>query len=168
MSATPEHGRAAPGPWRIALGFDFGQRRIGVAVGGTLTGAARPLCILPTRQQHPDWEAIAGLIREWRPEGLVVGVPRHADHSASAMTEAALRFSRQLHGRFRLPVATIDERLSSWEAEQRHFATAQPRRNDPIRFDAEAAALILQSWLNQFHSAVPAQPEVEGATDARR
>lgn len=153
MSATPEHGRAAPGPWRIALGFDFGQRRIGVAVGGALTGAARPLRILPTRQQHPDWEAIAGLIREWRPEGLVVGVPRHADDAASAMTEAALRFSRQLHGRFHLPVATIDERLSSWEAEQRQSETVRRRRNSQTSIDAQAAALILESWFNQFQSA---------------
>ena len=81
MSATPER---APDPvsaapfnvplsWRMALGFDFGSRRIGVAVGDAITGLARPLCILPTRQQRPDWETIARLIAEWRPDGLVVG-----------------------------------------------------------------------------------------------
>jgi len=156
MSATPE---CAPDPvaarpsWRVALGFDFGQRRIGVAVGDAITGAARPLRVLPTRQQRPDWEAIAHLIGEWRPDGLVVGVPRHADDAASAMTDAALRFSRQLHGRFRLPVATIDERLSSWEAEQRRSETARRRRNSQTPIDAQAAALILESWFNLFQSA---------------
>lgn len=156
MSATPEREpdptSAAPNvplSWRIALGFDFGQLRIGVAVGDAITGSARPLCILPTRQQRPDWEAIARLIAEWRPDGLVVGVPRHADDTANAMTDAALRFSRQLHGRFRLPVATIDERLSSWEAEQRPVESVRRRRKSHAHLDAQAAAVILESWFNQ-------------------
>ena len=122
--ATVQH---AP-PCRVALGFDFGRARIGVAVGESITGAARPLRTLPARQQRPDWDAIARLIREWRPDWLVVGVPRHADDTASAMTEATLRFSRQLHGRFHLPVATLDERLSSWEAGQRQIETAKTQR----------------------------------------
>ena len=155
MPATPDPPAPVPVSFspacRIALGFDFGQARIGVAVGEAITGAARPLRTLLTRQQRPDWDAIARLIAEWRPDRLVVGVPRHADDSASAMTAAALRFSRQLHGRFRLPVATVDERLSSWEAEQRHFAGAHRRRPaDPL--DAEAAAVILESWFNQQRS----------------
>jgi putative Holliday junction resolvase len=160
MPATPER---APDPisaapfniplsWRMALGFDFGSRRIGVAVGDAITGLARPLCILPTRQQRPDWEAITRLIAEWRPDGLVVGVPRHADETASAITVAALRFSRQLHGRFRLPVTTIDERLSSWEAEQRQSETAGRRRKSQTPLDAQAAAVILESWFNQQRS----------------
>ena len=160
MSATPERtsdptpasSPEVPPAWRIALGFDFGQMRIGVAVGGAITGSARSLCILPTRQQRPDWEAIARLIAEWRPDGLVVGVPRHADDTANAMTHAALRFSRQLHGRFRLPVATIDERLSSWEAEQRQFQSTTRRRNSQAPVDAQAAAIILESWFNQQRS----------------
>ncbi len=138
----------------MALGFDFGRARIGVAVGEAVTGSARPLRTLPTRQQRPDWDAIAKLIAEWRPDLLVIGVPRHADDSANAMTAAALRFSRQLQGRFHLPVATIDERLSSWEAEQRYFETApacRRRDNDPS-LDAQAAAVILESWFNQQRS----------------
>ena len=123
--------------WRIALGFDFGTQRIGVAVGNSVTGSARPLCILRVNAQR--WERIAALIAEWQPEGLVVGIPRYADARPSTTTSAALRFSRQLHGRFHLPVATMDERLSSWEAGQP--GTAQKY------VDAQAAALILQSWL---------------------
>lgn len=131
--------------WRIALGFDFGMRRIGVAVGSSVTGNASPLRVIRYDQQR--WNNIAALITEWQPEGLVVGIPRHADASANIMTAAALRFSRQLHGRFQLPVATIDERLSSWEASQ-HFAVLRPRPAQS-HVDAEAAAVILQSWLRQ-------------------
>ncbi|MDS4028715.1 MAG: Holliday junction resolvase RuvX [Candidatus Contendobacter sp.] len=151
MPATPDRGPnpTATPSCRIALGFDFGRARIGVAVGETITGAARPLRTLPVRRQCPDWDAIARLIAEWRPDWLVVGVPRHADDTASAMTEAALRFGRQLQGRFHLPVATMDERLSSWEAERREFETAANRRrsHDPT-LDARAAAVILESWFN--------------------
>jgi putative Holliday junction resolvase len=156
MPATPDRAPSATvprvPPCRVALGFDFGRARIGVAVGEVITGAARPLRTLLARQQRPDWDAIARLIQEWRPDWLVVGVPRHADDSASPMTEAALRFGRQLHGRFHLPVATLDERLSSWEAEQRWFETASHRRSHDPTLDAQAAAVILESWFNHQRS----------------
>jgi len=139
---------AAAPSCRVALGFDFGRGRIGVAVGETVTGSARPLRTLPTRQQRPDWDAITRLIAEWRPDWLVVGVPRHADDTANATTTAALRFSRQLQGRFHLPVATIDERLTSWEGEHRWFEAAGRRWNKDLALDAQAAAVILESWFN--------------------
>jgi len=120
-------------------------------VGDTITGAARPVCILSTRQQRPDWDAIARLIAEWRPDALVVGVPRHADETANTVTEAALRFSRQLQGRFHLPVATIDERLSSWEAGQRPSKSGRRRGNEGA-LDAQAAAVILESWFDHQRS----------------
>lgn len=154
MPATPDCERdsaSLPRSCRVALGFDFGRFRIGIAAGQAITGSARPLRTLPVRRQHPDWDAIGRLIQEWRPDLLVVGVPRHADGSASDTTAAALRFGRQLQGRFHLPVATIDERLSSWEAEQRHHETAPAgRRGDPL--DAQAAAIILESWFNHQRS----------------
>ncbi|HRW65337.1 MAG TPA: Holliday junction resolvase RuvX [Candidatus Competibacter sp.] len=161
MPATPDPPEPAADPSapdarqspRVVLGFDFGRTRIGVATGVTITGTARPLRVLPACRQHPDWDAIDRLLAEWRPDLLVVGVPRHADGSANAMTVAALRFSRQLHGRFHLPVATIDERLSSWEAEQRSFEPAVGRRRgDGAALDDRAAALILESWFNQQRS----------------
>lgn len=149
----PENSAVStPGP--LALGFDFGRLRIGVAVGDAITGSARPLCILPTRQQRPDWDAIARLIAEWRPDLLVVGAPRHADETANVITEAALRFSRQLQGRFHLPVATIDERLSSWEAGQRSSKPGR-RRANASALDAQAAAVILESWFNHRRSLAP-------------
>ncbi|HRZ24356.1 MAG TPA: Holliday junction resolvase RuvX [Candidatus Contendobacter sp.] len=156
MPATPDCASpvTAPSPvaCRVALGFDFGRARIGVAIGEVITGAARPLRTLPARQQRPDWDAIARLIAEWRPDWLVVGVPRHADDTASATTAAALRFSRQLHGRFHLPVATMDERLSSWEAEQREFTATGRRPGQGSTLDAQAAAIILESWFNHLRS----------------
>ena len=161
MPATPDPPEPAAAPSasdarqspQVVLGFDFGRTRIGVATGVAITGAARPLRVLPACRQRPDWDAIDRLLAEWRPDLLVVGVPRHADGSANAMTVAALRFSRQLHGRFRLPVATIDERLSSWEAEQRSFEPAAGRRRgDGAALDDQAAALILESWFNQQRS----------------
>ncbi len=165
MPVTPDRNpelETAPTPptgfstCRIVLGFDFGRLRIGVAVGEALTGSARPLSVLPTRRQRPDWDAIGRLIAEWRPDLLVVGVPRHADDTPSATTAAALEFGRQLHGRFRLPVATIDERLSSWEAKQRRFETVPPsRRGRDAAVDAQAAALVLESWFNHQQSLDP-------------
>ena len=160
MLATPNRGPdgVAVFPlYRIALGFDFGRARIGVAVGEAVTGSARPVHTLPTCQQRPDWDAIGRLIVEWRPDVLVIGAPRYADDSANAITEAALRFSRQLHGRFNLPVSTIDERLSSWEAKRRYFeaASAGHRRGHNPTLDAQAAAVILESWFNQQRSPNP-------------
>lgn len=149
MPVTPEttHPAQHGAPCRTALGFDFGRARIGIAIGDTLTGAARPLRTLTTRQQRPDWETIARLIAEWQPDWLVIGVPRHADGTDSTLTAAARRFSRQLHGRFGLPVATVDEHLSSWAAEQRYTELSPRRRaRDPSQ-DAGAAAVILESWL---------------------
>ncbi len=134
---------------RTVMGFDFGRVRIGVAVGQELTATASPLVTVKTRNGRPDWDGIARLIQQWRPQLLVVGVPRHADGSDNAVTTAALHFSRQLQGRYGLTVATIDERLSSNEAAT--WAAAQGIRTAGGRLtvDALAAALILQSWLDQ-------------------
>jgi len=143
MSGAAEH---TP---RTVLGFDFGRIRIGVAVGQEITATAQPLVTLTARRQGLDWDAITRLIAEWRPHLLVVGVPRHADGSAGGITMAALRFSRQLGSRYRLPVETIDERLSSHEAASRLAARPGRRRQAQQGVDPMAAALILESWFNQ-------------------
>lgn len=137
-----------PGLW---LGFDFGERRIGVAVGQRVTSQARPLVVLPTRQRgQPDWPAIEKVMHTWQPEGVVVGIPRRDDDSAYPITPLAERFARQLHGRFNLRVETCDERLSSFEASQRMGVSKQQ-----AALDAEAAAVILETW---FSLAPLAQP----------
>jgi len=132
---------------RTALGFDYGMVRIGVAVGQELTGSARPLLALPRRARPPDWVAIARLIDEWRPAQLVVGVPRHADGTDNKITGPALAFARELEARFDLPVATVDERLSSREAVERLAAGGRRKQNAPL--DPMAAAVILESWFQQ-------------------
>jgi putative Holliday junction resolvase len=123
-----------------ALGFDYGERRIGVAVGQSLTHTAQALVTLPVRNGQIDWPAISRLIAEWRPQQLVLGLPTRDDGQPHANTEAIARFARRLHGRFQLPVAFVDERLSSYAASE----DPDTRR---VGLDAVAARLILETWL---------------------
>jgi len=99
------------------LGFDFGTKRIGVAVGQTLTGNARPLTTLRANNEQPDWEAIGRLIANWQPVQLVVGLPVNMDGSEHDLAATVHEFAEQLRARFALPVDLIDERLSSHEAQ---------------------------------------------------
>src|SRR5512143_1222158 len=102
---------------RTLLSLDSGTRRIGVAIGQELTGTARPLATLASRDGGPDWNAISELIEEWRPDALVVGIPYHMDGSEMELTRLATRFGNRLQGRYNLPVFAVDERLTSAEAE---------------------------------------------------
>ena len=139
----PEAGRI--------LGFDYGEQRIGVAVGQRITGTATPLTTLTSRDRKPDWDAISDLIQEWKPEALVVGMPYHLDGSESEMSERIKKFCRQLNGRYGLPVHQVDERLSSAEAEQTLKLQRQQGRRKKINkqeIDQLAAAVQLESWLS--------------------
>ncbi len=129
----------------VLLGFDYGLRRIGVAVGQTLTASATALATVAARDGKPDWEAISRLIAEWRPAALVVGLPCNMDGTPHDMTARARRFGNQLAGRYNLPVHTVDERLTSFEAEleMRSAGSGKGTAVDPL-----AARLILQSWLD--------------------
>jgi putative Holliday junction resolvase len=141
MPAMPESGRV--------LGFDFGEKRIGIAVGQRITGTATPLTTLSSKDK-PDWNSIEALIKEWQPDTLVVGMPFNMDGSRSEIAEKIDRFCRQLEGRYHLPVAQIDERLSSAEAEHKlKLQRQQGRRKkiDKLEIDRLAAAIQLESWL---------------------
>lgn len=127
----------------MLLGFDFGTRRIGVAVGQRVTGTARPLATIQVRQDRPDWDAIAALMAAWRPEAAVVGLPLNMDGSEQVITARARRFGRQLNGRFGLPVHLMDERLSTREAARR----LEDDGRAVTHLDPHAAAIILESWL---------------------
>ncbi len=134
------------------LGFDFGTKRIGVALGNTLLGTARPLTVLPTRDGAPDWEKIAQLVREWAPQRLVVGLPLNMDGSDSDSTIRARSFARKLAGRLILPVDTVDERLTSFAARNALMQAGAGRNKSsgrPDVVDALAAALIVEQWLAQ-------------------
>ena len=126
------------------LGFDFGQKRIGVAVGQQVTGTATALCTLQSRDGRPDWDTISDLIGEWQPDTLVVGLPLHANGKESEISQAARKFARQLEGRYRLPVHTMNEYLSSQAAQE---LQQQNRQADKTGIDAIAARIILQNWL---------------------
>jgi putative Holliday junction resolvase len=134
------------------LAFDVGTRRIGVAVGQETTGGASALTTLDVAGRNPDWQAIARLLDDWTPDRLVVGYPRPADDGDSDVSRAAKRFARQLEGRFGLPVDLVDERLSTWEAEQRQ-RRANRRSAQKNKLDALAACVILESWYQQRRSA---------------
>jgi putative Holliday junction resolvase len=136
MSGTPE----------VVLAFDFGLRRTGVALGNTLTGAARPLATIDAEAAARRFAAIAALLDEWRPGRLVVGLPLDADGADTEMTRRARRFGNQLKGRFGLPVEFEAESHTSAVAEH----AMKPRRAaDRASIDAAAAALILQAWLDR-------------------
>jgi putative Holliday junction resolvase len=136
---------------RTVLAFDYGERRIGVAVGNTLTATAEPLATLKRTAGGPDWDAIAGLFESWRPEVAVVGVPYNMDGTRGRLAPAAEAFAAELHTRFGVQVAMVDERLSSREAEevlrQRRRSGALGRRVRREDVDSEAARVLLRQWL---------------------
>lgn len=133
------------------LAFDYGEKRIGVAIGNALTCQARALVIIANRNRDYRFEAIGKLIDEWKPDALVVGLPSHPDGTPHEMTRMAKRFGNQLNGRFNLPVSWVDERYTSVEAE----AGLRERGASADMLDAEAARIILQQYLdglsNEWH-----------------
>lgn len=134
---------------RLLLGFDYGSKQIGVAVGQVITGQARELCTLKAQNGIPDWQQVEALIREWQPDALVVGLPLNMDGTPSEMSERAEKFARRLNGRFNLPVHTHDERLTTYEAKGQRLQQGQRGgyRQRPV--DALAAALLLEGWLSE-------------------
>ncbi len=131
------------------LGFDFGNKKIGVAVGQTTTAIASPLQTIPSIRQVPDWKTIEKLILEWQPIGLVVGISRQKDGSDNPITPRMRKFCRQLEGRFHLPVHQQDETLSTFEAKQMLYDELQLGADKLWEVqDRLAAQLILQSWLS--------------------
>lgn len=126
----------------LVMGFDFGLKRIGVAVGQTISQTASPETIVQSRDGVPDWQAIADLIVNWQPISLVVGLPMRLDGSEQPFTQSARKFGQRLHGRFKLPVYFFEEQLSSHQAQQRLKSA------DTTNLDAHAAQIILENWLN--------------------
>jgi putative holliday junction resolvase len=130
------------------LAFDFGTRKVGVAVGTTVVGVAHPLQTIATEANAARFAAIAALVAEWQPFALVVGRPVHADGTEHEMTARAERFARQLEGRFRLPVARVDERYTTRAAATDLAAAGVRGRARKAAQDAVAAQVILQAWLD--------------------
>ena len=121
----------------VVMGFDFGEKRIGVAIGNTLTASARPLQSVRAERRDTKFDAIGQLIALWQPTQLVVGLPLSREGEEQLRTTQARRFANQLHGRFKLPVAMVDERYTSRAAEDA----------GAVDVDAESARLILEQFL---------------------
>jgi putative holliday junction resolvase len=151
------------------MGFDYGSKRIGVAVGQRLTGTARPLAIVPVKDEQIGWTQITALVQEWQPEAMVVGLPKYADGSDNTITAAVRDFCQQLQERYQLPVHTIDETLSSVAAAEQ-MKEERMRENNlkgkpkgqrkkrlrssntfPVSppLDAVAAQIILETWFTE-------------------
>jgi putative Holliday junction resolvase len=130
------------------LAFDFGTRRIGVAVGEPMLRTARPLTTIDARDNDTRFAAIAKLVSEWQPRQLVVGLPLALDGGERDMTQRCRRFAHQLEGRFQLDVALVDERLTSVDAESRLRAQGRDWKQVKRTLDAEAAATILQDYFD--------------------
>ncbi|MCA1861526.1 MULTISPECIES: Holliday junction resolvase RuvX [Janthinobacterium] len=120
------------------LAFDFGLKRIGVAIGNTMICQAKPLSVITATANEPKFAAIDSLIKEWGASRIVVGLPSHPDGTEHEMSARCRRFANQVHGRFNLPVELVDERYSS--------AVIAARRGEVI--DDRAAAIILQQYFD--------------------
>jgi putative holliday junction resolvase len=131
------------------LGFDFGTRRVGVAVGNTLVRVAHPLATIDDESNSVRFAAIAALIAEWQPGELVVGIPVHADGAHHDLTLRARRFARQLAGRFGLPVIEVDERHTTEAAQSQLAQAGQGGRRGRAQRDEVAAQLILQAYFDE-------------------
>ena len=138
------------GTAQTIMAFDYGQKRIGVAVGQTVSRTATALRIVPAKHGNPQWRQLSELIDEWGPDLFVVGMPAHEDLRPQPLHDDIERFSRRLSGRYNLPVEFIDERLSS-------FAAGCDVAIGSDVLDAGAAKMILISWLEQ----IPLQPTPE-------
>ena len=145
---------AEPARTVCVLGFDVGARRIGVAVGNTLSATARALAVVDVGERGPDWPRIEALLREWQPQRLLVGEPLTLEGGEQPATHRARRFAQEIAARSGLAVDLVDERASSKEADRR-FAqrrrNGEARRSDAAALDAIAAEIIIERWLEAGH-----------------
>lgn len=144
------------------LAFDFGERRIGVALGDLGLGIAHPLTTIDSESNDERFAAIAAMIAEWKPAQLVVGLPAHLDGAEHELSRLCRKFANRLHGRFNLPVALVDERLTSAEASQSLLEAGIGGRKQKPMLDQVAAQHILQSYLDTAAIGVPSPLVGEG------
>jgi putative Holliday junction resolvase len=135
---------------QLVLAFDFGRRRIGVACGDTLSRSASPLAAVANSAAGAPWSAVDTLMRDWKPDLIVVGLPYNTDGSESGMSAEVRAFAAELARRYALPVRLVDERYSSLEAGARlkagREAGVRKRRVTKADVDAAAACVILERW----------------------
>lgn len=142
----PDHQAKAIGQ-RTLLGFDFGEKSIGVAVAQEVTGSAAPLDALKAQDGIPQWQIIEALLNEWQPDLLVVGEPLNMDGSEQLLTARAKKFANRLHGRFGYQVKMQDERLTTVDAKAWLFENGGYRALQKGKIDSISACLILESYM---------------------
>jgi putative Holliday junction resolvase len=134
---------------RTILGFDFGTKSIGVAIGQEITGTASPLDALSAKDGIPDWLKIAIIYEQWAPQLVVVGLPLNMDGSKQQVTFAAQKFANRLHAKFKTPVQTFDERLTTVDAKATLFEMGGYKKLSKGKIDSASACLILESFMAQ-------------------
>lgn len=138
-------------PITTLMAFDWGAKKIGIAVGQMLTRTATPLPEIPARDGIPNWDTIQQLVDEWQPDAFVVGLPLNMDDSENECTPRARKFGNRLNARYGLPWFPMDERLSSFDARKTLAANARQTGVGPKKgrlMDSVAAALILETWFS--------------------
>lgn len=134
----------------IFLAFDFGTKKIGVAVGQMITCTASPVTCLHSRAGIPDWQHMLTLIEKWRPHALIVGIPVHVDGASQGITHKAKKFAKTLRQKFNILVYEVDERFSTVEARQILFDQGGYKALEKVSVDSFAAKLILEDWMRNF------------------
>lgn len=129
------------------LGFDFGMKRIGSAIGQTITQTASPLGIIAAKDGIPNWGDIDKLIEDWHPQAIILGIPLNMDGTEQQITFCARKFGNRLRNRYKLPVHEVDERLTTKEAKSRIIAHGGMKALEKTKLDAVAAQVILEAWL---------------------
>jgi putative Holliday junction resolvase len=150
QSHLPIIERSYPDITGTVLAFDFGEKRIGMAVGETMLKVAHPLTTINAEVNEVKFKQIGSIVQEWRPSLLVVGLPLHMDGEAHLLTQLSKKFAQRLEGRFNLPVIMVDERLSSVEASQNLNAAGIKGIKQKAMLDAVAAQSILQSYFDEL------------------
>ena len=135
---------------KTVLGFDFGVKYIGIAVGYTMPALAQPLTSVQAMIGEPNWQEIISLVALWSPDALIVGIPLNMDGTEQWVSRAARRFADHLTQRFNLPVFRVDERLTTVEARARLFAMGGHKALRKRAVDSVAAQLIIETWLDSY------------------
>lgn len=135
---------------RTVIGFDFGKKYIGVAVGQEITGSATPLGSVKANDGIPHWDNISHYLKEWQPDYIVVGLPLNMDGSEQQLTLDAKKFSKRLFGKFGIPVELQDERLTTADAKEQLFARGGYKNLKKDNIDAESAKLIIESYFESL------------------
>ena len=143
--------KSTPIGQRTVIGFDFGKKYIGVAVGQEMTGSASPLGSIKANDGIPNWDSLSRYLKEWQPDFIVVGLPLNMDGSEQLITQRAKKFSNRLNGRFGVKIALQDERLTTASAKEFIFERGGFKALDKGKIDSVSAALILESWMESYY-----------------